>query len=273
MLPSDSSKQGNSEDLGVEILKVLKLWRIWLRIGLQDIRMRYRRSSIGAAWIFINLFLVIIAVGFIYSKLLNQDIKTFIPFLTTGIIAWGYLTSSIVEGANAFVASEGYIKQIGLPNLIYIFRFFISITVTMLLGLLAYPLIAFFYSVPFGPGLLWSIPGLILLCMVCFLFIVIFSHINAQYRDIGHIASIVLQIMFYITPIIWPADLLRSRQLSWVVDFNPFYHFIEVFRKPLLTSEPGSPSNYAAASISILFLAIVALIIVKRMNRKIPYML
>jgi ABC-type polysaccharide/polyol phosphate export permease len=40
--------------------------------------------------------------------------------------------------------------------------------------------------------------------------------------------------MFYITPIIWPADLLRSRQLSWVVDFNPFYHFLEIVRAPLL---------------------------------------
>lgn len=273
MLSNDSSKCGGSDSLAAELLSVLKLWRIWLRIGLQDIRMRYRRSSIGAAWIFINLFLMIIAVGFIYSKLLNQDIKTFIPFLTTGIIVWGYLTSSIVEGANAFVSSEGYIKQIGLPNLIYIFRSFISITVTMLLGLLAYPLIAFFYAVPFRLGVLWSIPGLILLCIVCFLFIVIFSHINTQYRDIGHIASIFLQIMFYVTPIIWPADLLKSLQLHWVVDFNPFYHFIEIFRRPLLTSEPGSPFNYLAVLICILLLSFIALIIVKRMNRKIPYML
>src|SRR4030067_1928177 len=166
-----------------EVIQAARLWPIWLRIGLQDIRMRYRRSAVGVGWIFINLAIMIIAVGIVYGNLLGQELKEFLPFLTIGLISWGYITSSIVEGGNAFVISEGYIKQIGLPIYIYIFRFLVSITITMLISLPAYLVIAFIYSVQFGLGTLWALLGFVLLSIVSFLMIAIFSHLNARFRD------------------------------------------------------------------------------------------
>jgi len=55
------------------------------------------------------------------------DPRGFIPYLTSGLILWGYLTSSIVEGGNAFTNAEGYIKQISLPIYVYVFRSFVTI--------------------------------------------------------------------------------------------------------------------------------------------------
>lgn len=146
-----------NEKLIKDIIHAAQLWPIWLRIGLQDIRMRYRRSALGVGWIFLNLAIMILAVGIVYSNLLGQDLKKFLPFLTIGLVAWGYLTSSIIEGGNAFVVSEGYIKQIGLPIYVYVFRFFVSITITMLISLPAYLVVALIYSVPFrwGPYGAW----------------------------------------------------------------------------------------------------------------------
>jgi ABC-type polysaccharide/polyol phosphate export permease len=130
--------------------------------------MRYRRSALGVGWIFLNLAIMILAVGIIYSNLLGQDLKTFLPFLTIGLVAWGYLTSSIVEGGNAFIVSEGYIKQIGLPTYVYVFRFFVSISITMLISLPAYLVVALVYSVPFRWGVLWALVGILLLGSVSF---------------------------------------------------------------------------------------------------------
>src|SRR5713101_4348 len=115
-----------------EVGRSLALWRIWTRLGVQDVRMRFRRSVIGVGWIFLNLATVILAVGYIYGHLLGQDLHEFVPYLTVSLVIWGYLTSSIVEGGNAFVASEGYIKQISLPIYVYVLRFFVSIGLTSL---------------------------------------------------------------------------------------------------------------------------------------------
>jgi ABC-type polysaccharide/polyol phosphate export permease len=256
-----------------EVLRAAVLWPIWLRIGLQDVRMRYRRSSLGIVWIFLNLAIMILAVGIVYSHLLGQDLRTFLPFLTIGFVAWGYLTSSIIEGGNAFVASEGYIKQIGLPLFVYVFRFFVSITATMIISLPAYFVVAFIYSVKFRWGILWVFMGLFLFAMVSFLMIAIFSHLNVRFRDSAHIASVSLQVIFFVTPIIWPPEMLRLRQLRWVIDVNPFYHLLEVVRHPLLASEPATYTNYLAVCIMILCLGAIAGAFTKWYSERVAYLL
>jgi lipopolysaccharide transport system permease protein len=235
--------------------------------------MRYQRSTLGVGWIFLNLAISILAIGVIYSQLLGQELREFIPFLAIGLVGWGYLTSSIVEGGNAFVVSEGYIKQIGLPTYVYVFRFFVSITTTLLISLPAFFVVAIFYSVPFGPGTLWVLPGILLVGLVSFLMIAIFSHLNVRFRDVSHIASLSLQVMFFVTPIIWPAQLLNKHRLAWVIDLNPFYHILEVLRRPLLTSQPATGTNYVVVVALIAALSLIAWIITKLYNQRIAYLL
>ena len=142
--------------------------------------MRFRRSVIGAGWIFLNLAIVIMAIGYIYGHLLGQEMHEFIPYLTVSLVIWSYLTSSIVEGGNAFVASEGYIKQIGLPIYVYVFRFFVSVGLTSLISSGVFLLAVVVYKVPMGPGALWSVPGVLLLMLVSLLLITILAHVNAR---------------------------------------------------------------------------------------------
>ena len=99
-----------------DVVRSARLWHIWVRLGVQDVRHKFRRSTVGPAWIFLNLGVLIGAIGIIYGRLLGQDLHQFIPYLTAGLIVWGYLTTSITEGAHAFVNSEGYIKPATIPS-------------------------------------------------------------------------------------------------------------------------------------------------------------
>lgn len=257
-----------------DVIQAVRLWPVWLRLGLQDLRLRFRRSVLGVGWIFVNLTVTILAVGIVYGALLGQDLRSFLPFLTVGVVAWGYLTSSVVEGGNAFIASEGYIKQIGLPLYVYVFRFFVSISLTLLISLLAYVVVALVYAVEFHWGMLWAVPGMLLLGVVSLLLIVIFAHLNARFRDVGHLASAGLQVLFYVTPVIWPPQMLRDRsELAWVMDLNPLYHLLEVVRQPLLRSQPASPVNYQTVLLLIAGLAMIAGTFIWRYHRRIVYFL
>jgi len=256
-----------------EVARAAGLWRIWMRLGIQDVRMRFRRSAIGLGWIFLNLAVMVLAIGFIYSNLFGQDMRTFIPYLTISLVAWGYLTNSIVEGGNAFTSSEGYIKQISLPIYVYVFRYFVSITLVAAISLIVYFVIALIYAVPLTLGALWVVPGILILVTTSLLLITIFAYVNARFRDAAHLASVAMQVMFYVTPVIFPADLLRQRGLGAVIDLNPMYHLLQVIRAPLLAGEPAEPLSYLFCASVIGALALFAACVVKIYRRRIVFAL
>ena len=256
-----------------DVVRSVLLWRIWVRLGIQDIQYRFRRSSVGIAWVFFNLAITILAIGLIYGTLFGQDLSKFMPLLTAGLVTWGYLTSSILDGGNAFVASEGYIKQISLPIYVYIFRFFVNISLIALIQLAVYVIVVLLYQVPVGWGILWVIPGMVLLAMVSLLAIAIFAYLNARFRDVSHLTAPVMQVLFYITPIIWPAEVLRQRGFGLIIDLNPFYHILEVVRRPLLISEPADPVDYLVVALVIVLMGGLAAWLIRFYHRRIVFFL
>jgi ABC-type polysaccharide/polyol phosphate export permease len=256
-----------------EVAKAVRLWPVWFRLGTWDVRRRYTRTSLGIAWIFLHLTIQLAAVGFIYTILLGQNVETFIPILATGLIIWGYLTSSIVEGGNAFITSEGYIKQIGLPIYIYVFRAFVSITIVTLMSSLVYVVVAIVLRIPVDWGSLWALPGLVLLGVVSILLIFTFAHLNSRFRDIGQLALSAMQVLFYLTPVIWPADILKTSGLSIVYEVNPLYHLLEILRRPLLHAQRADLVDYAFVLGLVALLAGSAVLVSWRFHRKVIYFL
>ena len=256
-----------------DVVKSATLWHIWIRLGIQDVRHKFRRSTVGPAWIFLNLGVLIMAIGIIYGRLLGQSLHEFIPYLTAGLIIWGYLTTSITEGAHAFVNSEGYIKQISLPIYVYVFRCAVSVGITTIISFAVFLVVAVAYRIPIGPGTLWAVPGSALLVAISLMLIAILAHLHARFRDIAPMASVGMQMAMYVTPIMFPGELLRNRGMSWVVDFNPLYHMVEIVRRPLVAAQGAAPIDYLASALVFVVLAVVAAVIVAYYRRRIVFVL
>jgi ABC-type polysaccharide/polyol phosphate export permease len=260
---------------GRDVLQSVRLWHIWTHLGFLDLRMRFRRSAVGPGWVFLNLSVLVVSIGFIYANLLGQDARDFIPYVTAGVILWSYLTNSIVEGGNAFVNCEGYIKQIGLPIYLYVLRSFVSVALTAGITVAAFVIVAVFYRVPVSTGTLLVVPGLLIVMAASLLLITIFAHLNTRFRDVAHMATVLLQVLFYATPVIFPAELLVRRRpdLAFIVDLNPMYHLIEVVRHPLLTGTPAAPLSYAAAGAILAVLGAGAAVVIAVFQRRIVFAL
>lgn len=257
-----------------DVLRSAGLWHIWIRLGLQDVRLKFRRSTIGAAWIFVNLAVMVLSIGFIYANLLGQEPRDFIPYLTIGMILWTYLTNSIVDGGNAFIHAEGYIKQISLPIYVYIFRSFVSITLTMLITMCAFVIVAVVYRLPVTAAMLLAVPGLLMVMATTLLLITIFAHLNARFRDIAHMATVGMQVLFYVTPVIFPAALLQHRRdLSLVIELNPLYHLLEVVRQPLLHGVAAAGHSYLAVGGIVVVLTVTAVAVIAGFQRRIVFAL
>ncbi|MGY6129499.1 ABC transporter permease (plasmid) [Paraburkholderia strydomiana] len=257
----------------MEFVSAAKLWRVWLHMGLQDVKSRFRSSALGPAWILINLGAVIGAVGLIYGRLFHQPMNEFLPFLTLGLVIWGFISSSLVEGSMAFIVAEGYIKQFPFPKIIYLYRAMVPYTVVFSVGLFVFFVSMALYRRPMGWGALWAVPGFMLFLIINFFHVVIVAHIGVRFRDLPHLLGSLIQIAFYLTPVIFTVTMLKDRGLAFVYMFNPLYYLIEIVRYPLLNSEaPPAEVSYVALSYCVVA-GVAATYVVKKMSQRIVYVL
>jgi lipopolysaccharide transport system permease protein len=217
---------------------------IWAMLGWLEIRQRYRRSILGPFWLTLSTGFLIAAMGPLYGRLFNQDISTYFPYLAIGFVVWLFLAGVINDACNAFIAAEGYIKQMRLPLTVHamrvVWRNLIILAhnaVIVVLVLLAWP--------PAATTHLLLVPLAVLLFALNGIWIgLAVGLVCARFRDIPQIVASLVQVAFFLTPVMWQAGMLGRHQ--WAATWNPLYHFIELVRAPLV-SAPTNWTSWGAA--------------------------
>src|SRR3954452_22448644 len=98
-----------------DMIAGLASWRLWVRMGWNDILQRYRRSVLGPFWLTASTAIMVVVLGLLYAELFKTQISDFLPFLCTGLLVWNLLATFLGEGGMIFTAAESYIKQVRLP--------------------------------------------------------------------------------------------------------------------------------------------------------------
>jgi ABC-2 type transport system permease protein/lipopolysaccharide transport system permease protein len=223
------------ENLRRALYDVAEGWRrraLWGTIGLHDIRQRYRRSFLGPFWITISMGILVTALGVLYGKIFQRDLSEYMPYLAAGYIAWGFLSASILDGAKSFLGSEGLIRQLAAPLSIHVYRVLWINLIIFAHNIWIYVVLALWFQTDVGWSLLLFIPALALLLLNAMWIGLLMGLLSARFRDIPMILTSIVQVSFFITPVLWKADMLSGR--AALVAFNPFAHYVEIVRAPLL---------------------------------------
>jgi lipopolysaccharide transport system permease protein len=219
-----------------EMRDALKSHPQWLYLGAQDINLRYRRSMIGPLWVTISTGIMIAMLGFLWSHIFNQAIETYLPFFTLGFILWNWISAQLNDAASGFSQFQGMIKQIKLPFPIFTLR----LAVRQMLILLHNAIIIVIVLLLIGKGISWvsllAIPSLILIQCIVTLISIIIMIFCTRYQDMAQVVNVFTQILFYFTPILWQVELIKNK--PYLAEWNPFYHWIEMIRAPLLGNLP-----------------------------------
>ncbi len=241
-------------------------------LGWQDVRQRYRRSTLGPFWLTISMGVMIGTIGLVFGGIFNTPMTDFFPFLSIGLILWGFVSAAITEGCSGFISAENIIKQLPIPLFVHILRMIWRNILILAHNIIILPLV--FISV--GRSLHWDallcIPGMILIIINVTWVVLILSVICARYRDLPQMIISILQVVFYVTPIMWMPSLLPKRVGLYLLDYNPLYHLIQIVRAPLLGDLPTTTNWVASVSFAVVgwFLALV---IYGRYKRRIAYWL
>lgn len=244
---------------------------LWWSFAWQDTKQRYRRSFLGPFWITVSTGVFVGAMGPLYGALLGQDVSTYLQHVAISLIVWAFISSSINESGTAFIGAEGYIKQIALPLSLHIFRLLSKNVLTLVHNALIIVLLLIFQP-PAHWGSLWLLPfGLLLVLGNLFWVALLLAVLSARFRDIPQIVASVVQVAFFLSPIIWKADMLGPKN-RFVADFNPLHHFIEVIRAPLLGAPIQVVSWLVTGGLLVLGGAL-SFVVFARLRARVPYWL
>lgn len=208
----------------------------WNLVG-SDLRSRFRRSQLGILWAVVQPLAFSLMIAVVWGAMFKQDSYwKFAVYVFSGMLVWEYFTSTALGSLDALVNASGYLRQLRIPFLVFQMRGPLVSTVIFLFGFIGLVglILVLGMAPPVGPELL-----LIPLALVfAFLFVmpvgIILSIIGAKFRDMRYITMLVLQAMFFVTPVMLTRDYMMKPELAFLHYVNPAVPLISLFREPLL---------------------------------------
>jgi len=251
-----------------DVVNGLKLWRLGCTLAWLDIKLKYRGSMLGPFWLTISTGVMVAAMGALYGTLFHMDLKTYLPFVALSLVLWNALSALVSEACSTFTQSEGTIRSIRMPFFLHAFRVVVRSVISLAHNVpVIMAVFGLYSSWPGAVGML-SLPGFAIWLIDAFAACLLLGSFCARFRDIPPIVSSVMQIAFYVTPVIWRAEQLGRK--GWWLPFNPFDALLEVVRAPLLGSAP-SASVWALASCYSVAFCTVSWLLFARVRGRLAY--
>src|SRR6266700_12749 len=179
---------------------------VWGLLGWHDIRRRYRRSVLGPFWLTISTAVMVTAMGFLYSKILNQDLSSYLPFLAIGLVVWQMLAAMINDCCEVFGLAEHMIKQIRLPLTTHVCRILWRNVIIFAHNAVIIVGVALFYSKLSIIGMLMAFVGFACVILNCLWASLVLGVLCARFRDIPPTMANFVQVAFFLTPVLWHPD-------------------------------------------------------------------
>jgi lipopolysaccharide transport system permease protein len=255
-----------------EIVAALRNYYVAAVFGWQDIAQRYRRSKVGAFWITISVGVMIGTLSFLFGALFRVPLQEFLPFVAIGLILWTFIASVINEGCTAFIEASGMILQVRLPLFTHVIRVIWRNLIILGHNLVIIPIV--FAGVQLAPDPAWllALPGFALLLLNVSWMALVLAILSTRFRDITQAMQNLMQIAFFLTPIMWMPHTISDRLPQTILELNPFFHLLALVREPLLGHIP-EPTTWLVGIGLALFGWLFAVMFFGRFGRRIPYWL
>lgn len=243
-------------------------WRLWTLLGWLEVRQRYARSRVGPFWLTISMGVMIASIGVVYGTLFGMKMADYLPFLAISLVMWTAFSQTVVDGAVAYINSGQYIRQASTPKLIYVLQVAWRNLVVLAHNFVIVIVLFCIYGVKSWATLPLFIPALLLYFANALWIVMVVGLLSARFRDLPQIIQALMQVAFYITPIIYRPDSLK--RFSFIVDFNPLAYLLGVVREPLIGQAPSALTWGVTIGMAV-FGWIFALLLTGRFLKRIPY--
>ncbi|HVY86870.1 MAG TPA: ABC transporter permease [Caulobacterales bacterium] len=247
-------------DAVVDLVRGVRNWRTSYAMGLLDIELRYKRSLLGPFWISASLVVSILALSYLFGGIFGQsasDYSDYTIWLGSGLVVWTLISALLMEGCNAFVEHGPYLQNVPLPLSVIALRVAIRNGIIFLHNFVAVAIVLVLFGARFHPSALLVFPSLALILAFGFCVALALGPLCARFRDVPQVVSSGIQVLFFMTPIIWRPEQAHHRPMLTAA--NPFYHMIELIREPM-RGQFATPLNWQVSLGTLVVAALFAVI-------------
>ena len=236
--------------------RLFYMWDLLSSLVDRDIKLMYKRSRLGVAWTLINPLLQLLVFVFVFQTVIKIDIPQYSSYVFTGLLVWNWFQNSLFQATGSIINSRPLIRQPGFPTAILP----IVVVITGLVHfVLALPILILFLLVD-GVRLTPLVLVLPLLQLIQFALTVTFSYflaaLNVTFRDTQHTLGVLLQFLFYLSPIFYEIDSI-PKQYWYAYGLNPMVHIVTCYRQILMWgTQPDWLALAIISGITLLFLPI-----------------
>ena len=237
---------------------------------MRDLKVRYRRSTLGFLWTMLQPLLMMLVLQLVFSALFRFDILNYPVYALSGILFWNFFSQSIVASMNSLRGNAGLLQKLPVPKAVFPVATVISGVVNLLLALV--PLFGILVATghPLTPAMLFLPVAIALAALFTLGAGLLLSPLAVFFADVVEMIGVVMSLLMYLTPVFYPMSILPEK-LRWVVRFNPVRSILEVFRDPIYLGKIPPWSHVAVA----LGIALVALVVgglfFRRSSDRIPF--
>jgi lipopolysaccharide transport system permease protein len=251
--------------LTVLVRPVAELWKyrelIALLVG-RDLKVRYKRSVLGMGWTLLNPLLQMIVYTFVFATIMKVGVPQFPVFLLSGLLPWTLISVSITGSAHCLLNNQGLIRKVAVPQMVYPLAVVASKLVDFALSLLPLALLAALLGRVPGPSWLFAVPATLVAAVFAAGLALLFSSLTVFYRDMRHLTDILIQVWFYVTPVLYPAEFLAKLPqpwMRWVLAANPATPIVRCFQVALYEGRAPSAELFGAAVVAAVAVGLLGL--------------
>ncbi len=231
------------------VREILACRHFWLYLARAEVRARFRHSRLGAAWALLQPLSLTLLMSFVFGAIFGLPIREFAPFVFSGILVWEYVFGAAQVGCLSLIHAAPYICQRRLPLAIYPLKTVLASTAVFLIGtggLVGWVVVT-------RPGTVgWQslsvFTALPLLFLIAWALAVLAAFINTKLRDFQQLVGLLLQALWYASPVFIEPRLFQNAGLGLLLECNPVTHVLNLVRAPLLAGVPPRVSDYLFAA-------------------------
>ncbi len=239
---------------------------VWI-LTARNVKSRYKQSVLGYAWVIVNPLMLMLILSFVFSTILripSADVP-YPLFLFVGLLPWMFFSNSVSSGTDSIVGSAGLVTKVYFPREILVIATVFANVVDLFFGLL----ILFGLMAYFGESPAWTVVWIPLIFGIHLVFTVgvalPLAALNLFFHDVRYLVGVALLAWFYMTPIIYPVDLVPDRY-RFLFDVNPNALLVNVYRRVLLQGESPGVERLLLGIGVVLLTLLVGYYLFKRME-------
>lgn len=256
-----------------EIKEAIRFRYVVYNYVYSSLKQKYRRSILGFLWSVAAPLMQNLVIGVVFYYLMRFDMPNYIVYLFAGSIIYTMISTVIMYSPGIMIQNEGFIKKVYMPKLVYVLQVVMLEAVNFVFILISLVILAIIFGKLTLSVHYLFLPVPVILAVFFLTGLAMFISIGTVYfRDLQHIVPVVMQAMFFLTPVLYPLSSVPEK-FQKVVRLNPLYYFVDIFRSPILENRLPSLNFVALCVLFAAFSFLSGLYILHKNDNRIVFKL